>query len=134
MKRLFVLFLSAAMAAAVFTGCASTPKTDYISPNNVVDVTVELHPIEEGVIYDMYDDLEGKTVAVVVNNIDHEYLMPYHASYGTNTVEVFIDHIDNPDYSYKEGDTLVLEIDNVAFRGTKNGKIREYFINTVLPD
>ncbi|MBQ9209447.1 MAG: hypothetical protein IJ149_07670 [Oscillospiraceae bacterium] len=126
--------MSVIIVTAAFTGCSSKPVTDYTSPNNVVDVTLELHPIEEGVIYDWYDDLEGKTVSVVVNNIDHEYLMPYHGSYGSNTVEVFIDHIDNPDYSYKEGETIVLEVDSVAFRGTKDGKIRQYFINTVLPD
>ena len=134
MKRLASIFMSVIIVTAAFTGCSSKPVTDYTSPNNVVDVTLELHPIVEGEIYDIYSDLEGKTVSVVVNNIDHEYLMPYHGSYGSNTVEVFIDHIDNPDYSYKEGETIVLEVDSVAFRGTKDGKIRQYFINTVLPD
>lgn len=134
MKHLAPIFMSMIIVTAAFTGCSSKTVTDYTSPNNVVDVTLELHPIVEGEIYDIYSDLEGKTVSVVVNNIDHEYLMPYHGSYGSNTVEVFIDHIDNPDYSYKEGETIVLEVDSVAFRGTKDGKIRQYFINTVLPD
>ncbi len=134
MKALSALLMSMIIVTAAFTGCSSKPVTDYTSPNNVVDVTLELHPIVEGEISDIYSDLEGKTVAVVVNNIDHEYLMPYHATYGSNTVNVLIDHIDEPDYSYKEGETIVLEIDFVSFRGTKNGKMREYTINTVLPD
>ena len=141
MKRIITAFMIPLILLTALTGCGSEEQTDYESPEEVVDATIEAHPITDGEIYDIYDDLEGKTFKVKTNCYkENDICLVYDKSYKSNTVEVFLGEIYDEngnnikDFDYKEGDTLVLEIDFVSFRGTKNGKIRQYFINAVLPD
>ena len=93
-------------------------------------------PVDTG-----HDDLKGRTVSVKTNLYkENDIAFVYEGTYNTNNVLVTIGYLydDNgdplTDFDYKKGDTIVLEVHDVAFRGTKNGKIREYYINTVLPD
>ena len=141
MKKIFITVLLIVITTVIFSGCSSSADADYESPEAVIDATVEANPAEEGEIYGMYDDLKGKTFAVKTNNYkENDICLVYDKGYKSNTIEVFLGEIYDEngnnikDFDYKEGDTLVLEIDFVSFRGTKDGKIRQYFINAVLPE
>ncbi|MBQ4487271.1 MAG: hypothetical protein II936_09740 [Oscillospiraceae bacterium] len=141
MKRTLAILMFTVICAVISAGCSSSSKVDFDSPNAVIEATLAAHPIQEGEIYGIYDDLKGKTVSVKTNNYkENDIVLLYDGLYNSNTVNVFIgglyDSSGKPltDFDYKKGDTVVVEIDSVDFRGTKNGKLREYFINTVLPD
>lgn len=140
MKRTVIVLFLIMISAVIFCGCSSSPKADFDSPESVIDATLEANPIQEGEIYGIYDDLKGKTVSVKTNNYkENDIVLLYDGTYKSNTVNVLIGYLydsnGNPltDFDYKKGDTVVVEIVDVMFRGTKNGKIREYFINVVLP-
>ena len=140
-RRFFAATFLAMIMMFSFTGCNSAPKADFDSPNSVIEETLKNNPIVEGEIYGLYDDLKGRTVSVKTNLYkENDIAFVYEGTYNTNNVLVTIGYLydDNgdplTDFDYKKGDTIVLEVHDVAFRGTKNGKIREYYINTVLPD
>ncbi|MBR4223390.1 MAG: hypothetical protein IKR73_01115 [Oscillospiraceae bacterium] len=141
MKRTFATLCLSMILASGFTGCSTASKADFISPNSVIDATVDAHPIVDGEIHGMYDDLKGKTVSVKTNLYkENDIAFVYEDWYDSNKVWVTIGYLYDDkgepltDFDYKKGDTIVLEVEDVMFRGTKDGKIREYFINTTLPD
>ncbi|HBI51157.1 MAG TPA: hypothetical protein DDX72_00060 [Ruminococcaceae bacterium] len=139
MKHILKLLLLTVISAVILCGCESLPDADFESPDAVIDATLANNPIQEGEINGMYDDLAGKTLLVKTNSKkENDIAVLYTGTYGTNSVSVFIgglyDDSGKPltNFDYNKGDYVVVKIDFVSFRGTKDGKLREYFIFTGL--
>ncbi|MBQ9519241.1 MAG: hypothetical protein IJR59_05045 [Firmicutes bacterium] len=140
MKKLFYVLIIFVLLISL-SACGSLPKADYDSPDAVIDAALAQHPIKEGDIYDIYDELEGKTFRVKTNLYkENDISVVYQGSYGSNTIDVDLagiyDESGKPltDFDYKKGDTIVLKVAFVSFRGTKSGNLRQYFIMAELPD
>ena len=122
----------------IFTGCGSSvSEADFKDPEAVIEEFLSLHPISEDETQGIYDDLSGKTVSVKTNEKTQPVYLVYDALYHTTSqIQVMLsgENGEYGNFDYEKGDTLVLEIEYVMMRGTKDGKIRQYFINVILPE
>ena len=150
MKKIFITLLAVLISAAAFTGCSSSAKADYDSPKDVIKAHEAINT--EWKNNQLYDDLKGKTFKVTANNtLDKTH--PYGDTEKTKTTKkdshnwVCIPYSDletdvmlwltNEEWDkikYKKGDTLILQVDIIAQRGTKNGGIRQYYLNATMPE
>lgn len=148
MKKTFTVLSIALIITAIFAGCGSSPKADYDSPKAVIEALNAIHTEWEN--NQLYNDLEGKTFIVKTSKTldksdpvgDQEAAKK---SPGRNWVcipysDINIDvmlWLTNEQWEsikYKKGDTLVLQVEFIAQRGTKNGSLRQYYINAILPE
>ena len=151
MKQKFTILLIT-LILAMSTGCSSLAKSDYEGPGAVIKAELAKNPIKEGEINGIYDDLEGKTFKVQttqkldksdpygdVDSAKEETKSGYNwlcVPYSDITTDVMLWLTDDEwnKLNYSKGDTIVLQIDDVMFRGTKDGSIRQYYINAHLAE
>ncbi|MBR1736859.1 MAG: hypothetical protein IJ736_07570 [Firmicutes bacterium] len=145
---MFVVF----MMTIILSSCGDfTEKADYDSPKEVIKAHENINPEWEN--NRMYDDLKGKTFKVkTTQKLDKsdpkgnvEEAMANKDKGGRDWMCVPYSSIDTDvmlwltteqweNIKYNEGDTLLLQVEFIAQRGSKSGNIRQYYINAVLPD
>ena len=138
------------------SGCGEAAKADYESPKAVIEAHNAIHTEWEN--NQLYDDLEGKTFKVKATEgldnsnaavetgadkksdksekgklDDHRWVCIPYSDIGTDVMLWMTDE-QYAEMKYKKGDTLVLEVSFIAQRGTKEGKLRQYYINAILPE
>ena len=145
-------FLRTFIMMIILASCGDfMEKADYDSPKEVIKAHENIHTEWEN--NQMYDDLKGKTFKVrTTQKLDKsnpkgnvEKAMANKDKGGRDWVCIPYSDIDIDvmlwmtteqweSIKYNEGDTLVLKVDFIAQRGTKDGNIRQYYLNASLPD
>ena len=138
------------------SGCGAAAKADYESPKAVIEASNAIHTEWEG--SKIYGDLEGKTFKIVTTQAldnsnapakaetdtekgntengdlkDHNWVCVPYSDINTD-VMLFLTDEQYAEMKYKKGDTMVLEVVLIMQRGTKEGKLRQYYINAILPE
>ena len=136
MKRLFPVITALFILVSAISGCGFAPRADFADAKAVVDAYLSDHTLEGDGYSDICTELAGKTVSVKTNvknepiAVVYEKVTLYTGIYVTVYGE---DHGEVTDLDYSEGDTLVLEITEVAVRAYNDGQYRDFFINVKLP-
>jgi hypothetical protein len=80
------------------------------------------------------DDKDKKTDKSAKGKLDdHKWVCIPYSDIETD-VMLWLTDEQYAEMKYKKGDTLVLEVIFIAQRGTKDGKLRQYYINAILPE
>ena len=142
------IFPALFVTVMMFSACGtSAPKTDFASPEAVVDATRAEHPFADADVSEWYFELEGKTLTLKATddvNVKTEtttediLAIPYDKMYKGNLIQVHLwipSNGSTMEYKCREGETLVFEITDVMHRKiTKNGDTAMYYIRVKLPD
>ena len=156
MKKLTSALFLSLICISSFTGCGASAKADYESPKAVIEASNAIHTEWEN--NQLYDELEGKTFKVKTTEAldnsnaaaetgadkktdksakgkldDHKWVCIPYSDIETD-VMLWLTDEQYAEMKYKKGDTLVLEVIFIAQRGTKDGKLRQYDINAILPE
>ena len=150
MKKILSLLFVLTMPLGLAACGGSAAKADYNSPKAVIEAHEAINT--EWKNNGIYTDLEGKTFKIKTTaTLDKSepfgdtgkakkadkdsrpwVCVPY--SDIETDVMLWLTNEEWEKLNYKKGDTMVLEIDDIMVRGTKNGGLRQYYINAAPAD